>query len=385
MVYDRETRKSKSKNVSSSLANLNSSQRKNSQNEKKRFPTGGTLEAPFASSTVENSEREKVEQTGQPILLASSSGGQGVKAVSGTKAVTPEVAIQILENLSRGEPPFRPDLSLGGVEWMTTEGNPYTATGANKNVTLSVEAIRPAKTIIFQETDLVSIRDQILSQIPDAQVEASYRQKQGIPQNQPLNRKQRSAISKLKKKTAEQRMWVEVGKRVKNSQVGVGEVILQNSEFSKQGNGKFLLVADRTKVKVKGGMNAVIKALERSGATAQPVIKEAAEKLVQQRNLGKVQAVFKYGGRILIVVAVAAEAYKIYHAQNKVKAVVESAGGWVGAGAAVAAFNAYWAPANATGPWAWVVTGVGTLVAGGVGYWVGSGTTRTIYELVLEE
>lgn len=67
------------------------------------------------------------------------------------------------------------------------------------------------------------------------------------------------------------------------------------------------------------------------------------------------------------------------------EAVVESAGGWAGATAGAAAFAAWFAPADAAGPWAWAAHGVGTLIAGGVGYWVGSETTRTVYELVVEE
>src|SRR5271155_3385977 len=52
--------------------------------------------------------------------------------------------------------------------------------------------------------------------------------------------------------------------------------------------------------------------------------------------------------------------------------------------AAGAAFAAWWTPADVAGPWAWAGHGVGTLVAGGVGYWLGSSVTRTIYELVAE-
>jgi hypothetical protein len=53
--------------------------------------------------------------------------------------------------------------------------------------------------------------------------------------------------------------------------------------------------------------------------------------------------------------------------------------------AAGSAFAAWFTPADAAGPWAWAAHGVGTFVAGGVGYWVGSETTRTIYELAVEE
>lgn len=100
---------------------------------------------------------------------------------------------------------------------------------------------------------------------------------------------------------------------------------------------------------------------------------------------GTVHNVFRYGGKVLIVVGVAADVYKVYVAEDKVKAVVESAGGWAGATAGAAAFAAWWTPADVAGTWAWAAHGVGTLIAGGVGYWVGSGITRTIYELVFEE
>lgn len=63
--------------------------------------------------------------------------------------------------------------------------------------------------------------------------------------------------------------------------------------------------------------------------------------------------------------------------EDKVKAIVESTGGWTGATAS--------APADVAEPWAWAAHGVGTLAAGGVGYWIGSETSRTIYELVAEE
>jgi hypothetical protein len=306
--------------------------------------------------------------------------------VSGTKSVSPDVAVKILENMSKGEPPFRPDKSLGGCEWMTTEGNPYTGIGGDKSVTLPVEATRPKNPLIFREADLVEIYEKKLNQISNEVAEAEFRREAKISNDLKLNSKQRkNAHGKFKNRMAERQMWEEVGNRVRSNQSQVGEVILENSIFSKQGNGKFLVVADRTKVNVKGGMSTVVKALENSAIKAEPIVIQAAKKLISQRNLGRVQGVFKYGGRILIIVALAGEAYKIYHAENKVKAVVESTGGWVGASAGAAAFAAWFAPADVVGPWAWAIHGVGTLIAGGVGYWIGSETTRTIYELVLEK
>ena len=67
------------------------------------------------------------------------------------------------------------------------------------------------------------------------------------------------------------------------------------------------------------------------------------------------------------------------------KAVVESAGGWTGATMAVAGFSEIFGAAYILGPWAWAADGVGALVAGGIGFWVGSSTTRTIYEIIVED
>jgi hypothetical protein len=75
---------------------------------------------------------------------------------------------------------------------------------------------------------------------------------------------------------------------------------------------------------------------------------------------------------------------RIYRAHDKLKATLTSASGWAAATAAGAAFAAYWTPADIAGPWAWLAHGVGTLVAGGVGYWFGSEVTRYIYELAVE-
>ena len=132
-------------------------------------------------------------------------------------------------------------------------------------------------------------------------------------------------------------------------------------------------------------MEALVQRLSGQGVSAEPPLLEAAEALAKRAKwAGRVRGVFRYGGRILIVVGIAADVWKVYHAQDKVKAVVESAGGWAGATAGAAAFAAWVAPGDAARPWAWAVHGVGTLIAGGVGYWAGSTTTRTIYELVVE-
>jgi hypothetical protein len=112
-------------------------------------------------------------------------------------------------------------------------------------------------------------------------------------------------------------------------------------------------------------------------------VSEAAEALAKkQKWAGRVRGVFRYGGRILLVVAVANDSYRIYQAEDKLKAVLTTAAGWGGAIAAGGAFAAWFTPADTAGPGAWALHGVGTLVAGGIGYWIGSETVRYIYELV---
>jgi hypothetical protein len=130
----------------------------------------------------------------------------------------------------------------------------------------------------------------------------------------------------------------------------------------------------------------VVDALQAQGHEVDPTLKEASRELIRRRTASaKVRAVFKYGGRILIVVGVVTDGYRIYRAENKLKEVVNVAGGWVGATAAASLFAAWWTPADVAGPPAWIVHGVGTLLAGGIGYFVGSETATYVYELVLED
>jgi len=66
------------------------------------------------------------------------------------------------------------------------------------------------------------------------------------------------------------------------------------------------------------------------------------------------------------------------------KIVVEVAGGWTGAAAMGGLFSEIYAPADTAEPLAWAGHDVGLLISGGIGYWIGSKTTRNIYELILE-
>jgi len=102
------------------------------------------------------------------------------------------------------------------------------------------------------------------------------------------------------------------------------------------------------------------------------------------RIAGHVRTVFRVGGRILIVFAVAHDIYRIVVAEDRPEAVITTVGGWAGAAAGAAAFSALWTPADVAGPWAWAAHGVGVLVSGAVGYWVGAESTRYVYRLIVQ-
>ncbi|WP_164010481.1 LysM peptidoglycan-binding domain-containing protein [Pyxidicoccus trucidator] len=334
----------------------------------------------------------------QPLQLPKSGAlglqASGFKRIQGFSQVTPEVALKILNNFGKGEYPWRPDLgNFKGSAYFVTEGNPFTGTDATKNVRVEVELILPKDAHVYNEAQLKSYFQQEHSKIQgDAaqmrDLERSYRERLKVPSDRPLNSAQRKGLASRIRGIAELRMWQRIGAEVAQSKAKCAEVLLEpGSDFSKQGSGKFGVVADRTKILLKGNSpQQILRALDALKIGAEPVVQEAAQKLHQKLKWsGRVRSVFRWGGRVFIVVGVAADLYKVIVAEDKVKAVVESAGGWAGASAGAAAFALWWTPVDVAGPVAWAVHGVGTLVAGGVGYWVGSNVTRTIYELVVVE
>jgi hypothetical protein len=304
--------------------------------------------------------------------------------VGASGAVTPDVALRLLDNMARGEAPFKPELGLGGASWFTTEGNPYTSVNASKSINVQVEIAKGSEPLVFREADLLQILKEAL---PETQqiAEKEFRERFGIPNDKPLTNRALKKIERTLDRFNEKRMWTKVAEKVAASQQKVGEVVLEPGSRFSESPGKFAVVAEASKVTLKGGVPPLVDALAKQGVGAEPVVIEAAEALAKKLHwAGRVRTAFHYGGRVLIVVAIAADLYKIYLAQDKLKAVVTSAGGWAGATAAGAAFAAWFTPGDAAGPWAWAAHGVGTLIAGGIGYWFGSETTRYIYELVAE-
>jgi hypothetical protein len=326
--------------------------------------------------------------SGAGIGLAMPRAQNTFDAVPGRAGVTPEVASSILNNVAQGKPPFNPDLGqVGRVSWFVTQGDPYVGSTAGKTVTLPVEVAntsgKPA--VQFGEAKLLEIFN---AKLPEAtaQAETQLRNQTGKVNGEPLSNTNLKEIARNASRIAERAMWTEVGEIVRNSESGVGKVTLENSKFSKTGNGEFTLTSKAENVRLpKGTAASLVETIKARAPAAEPGVLEAAEKLAaQEKWTGRVQGAFRVGGKVLIVVGAVTDGYRIYTAQDKVKTTVEVAGGWAGAAAFGGAFAAWYAPADVAGPWAWLGHGVGTLGAGAIGYMVGSEVTKTVYELTIE-
>jgi hypothetical protein len=93
----------------------------------------------------------------------------------------------------------------------------------------------------------------------------------------------------------------------------------------------------------------------------------------------------KWGGRTLLVVGLAADAYEVYKAENKPKVITEKLGAWGGSLAAGGAAAEAASPLLAGGPWGWA--GYGLIVGGASigGYFAGETITRTIWDWTFEQ
>lgn len=307
----------------------------------------------------------------------------------GRARVTPEVAGAIIQNIAEGQPGFRPDAGKGGASWFLVEGMPHTGIDRAKNVSLDVDVRQPANRLVFREAQLQAIFDRIAASTDRVDAEARYRAYRAqtgnpVPEG-PLNSRNRDGFARYLSQRTESAMWTEVGRQVSEHPSRAGEVVLENSRFSRQGNGRFFVTSDATHVRVRGGVPAVMDALKAAGHSAEPGVLEAAERLAsRQAANARVQGAFRIGGRVLLVVGAGIDTYRIITATDRPRVVTEVAGGWAGAIGAAAAFSAWYVPADAAGPLAWVGHGLGVLAAGAFGYWAGSTATRTVYDLVVD-
>lgn len=304
--------------------------------------------------------------------------------VEGGHGTVASTAVQILETMGEGRPPFRPDVGLGGVQWFVTEGAPHVGRGADNPVTIPVEIEAPRGTVEFGEAELTRIFESELD--PARQLaEQQYRTRNNLGPNDALNSRARNTIRYNAERMAERQMWTRVGEQVARSESGVGRVTLTDSRFSRGGDGTFMLTSRPEAVRVRGGANALVDVIQRTGEPVERPLLEAAEQLAtRERWAGRVQGAVRVGGRVLIVVGAVADGYRIYSADDRVRETVKVAGGWAGATAAGGAFASWASPSLATGPWGWLGYGVGTLGAGAIGYFAGESIAEEAYELVVD-
>ncbi|MEU6071477.1 DUF4157 domain-containing protein [Streptomyces sp. NPDC047082] len=310
------------------------------------------------------------------------------KGALGNVLLTPDVALSMIENMVAGKPPFRPELGVGGASWFVTEGTPYTGVGPESGVAMQIDLMDSEGGLVYQQADLDRIYLEEAAQaqpIVETQVREQFRVSTGRDAASALSKALRDKISHHLDRLAQRRMWERIGREVAGSARKVGEVVLEAGGRFSATAGRFKVIADAAKIRVRGGVAALLRAVEKSGlARPAPSLAASAEELARTMKLaGRVRTVFRVGGKILIVVAVAADIVEIILAEDHLEALVVSASGWAGATAGSAAFTAMWTPADVAGPWAWAAHGVGVLVSGAIGYWVGSSVTRYVYRLVV--
>lgn len=101
---------------------------------------------------------------------------------------------------------------------------------------------------------------------------------------------------------------------------------------------------------------------------------------------GNSAKVFKYGGRAMFIVGLAAEGVNIYYAENKARAIAKAGGSLAGgAGGAWAGAKGGGAVGAWFGPWgAAIGAGIGGLAGGALGAWGGGEATEAVYDLIVE-
>lgn len=173
--------------------------------------------------------------------------------------VSATVAQHIRDNLRQGTAPFRPELGLGGCSWFIWkgQGEPFTSVDKvkfgqeAKNVPIAATVRLPAHSLVIT-TQFLAERHALYLQDPSflAEAEAKWRDHNRIGATVPLGSKKRSNLQFYQRGLAEQAMCVSIGRMVASHPAMVGVVVLQSSDFSLSGDGKFLVVADASRIEV---------------------------------------------------------------------------------------------------------------------------------------
>lgn len=305
-----------------------------------------------------------------------------------------ETVDKIINNLQNGKQSGFLPFGKGNNSWFTSSGNPYVGISDAQKGTIRVEGLvkLSSNRRVFTSADLERIFAEILNNSSEkANFSADFRDRWIKKGKVPDTTKFFKQLNYVWEHGAVgERMWRRIGNAI-SSHASMGEVILENSRFSRDPvtkafkNGRFLIVPKAKDMRVKGGLVSLIDSLKAQGFASDAVDERiAAKEIAKRRNWGKVVRCVKWGGKVLIVVGVATDVYEVYRAKNKVKAVVTKVGGWAGAWAGATAAGIVFAPAEAAPGPGTVVHGAVIIGSGVVGYFVGSATTRKVYELVVE-
>jgi hypothetical protein len=326
-----------------------------------------------------------------------------------TAKITPDGATAMANRMLNGDSGFDPAYSPknGGSMFFVSQGNPYTGKNPEQTIEVEVSVKVPNDVLVFNDADLFEIQSELMIDVFE-QNDAKIRQDPSLIlkfknafknyNNRPYREKNftldasEMGISKTKRDNllrnergnAENAMWTKVGERVKGYTSGFGKVIMGDNAPSPYSTnaGEFLVVSESAKVKIIGGDQTFADAIANAGAeTSSP---EALD-VMRNAKIGRVKAVFRVGGRLLLLYAIAQDTYSFFYAKDKLREITRIAGGWTGAWIAGGAFAAYFAPADTAGPWAWVAHGLGTMIASGIGYTVGSEMTTWVYDLQIED
>jgi hypothetical protein len=119
-------------------------------------------------------------------------------------------------------------------------------------------------------------------------------------------------------------------------------------------------------------------------ASANASVPKEAQAAAKAKAGGQAFRFVKWGGRTLLVVGLAMDAYEVYNAENKPKTITKKAGAW-GASLGASALTAKAAsPLLAGGPLGWIGYGAAVVGAGVGGYFLGGEVAETIYEWSFE-
>jgi len=315
-------------------------------------------------------------------------------------------AFEILQNMLEGKDPFR--ATKGGVNWSSTEGDPYPGRIEGDPLAIDLpQLIDPSKPRDVQlsspELDqrYVEAYDQLamdsLQQYIDAYKAANPNDPDAAGFR--LSNSKYDALRRLARSQGEPEMWKQIGEQVRDSNSGIGTVELKDSRFSFRNvpgdggqftvavgrDGQFTLVRNSADITIPGGLSTLRDAIQRQVAQGSlapeeaVVLDKAASRLLWA---GRVRGGFRVLGRAGMAGAALYDGYRFVKSDDKVKTGASSLGGWGGAVLAGEIFAVAWTPADVAGPWAWAAHGVGTLLAGGLGYFGGSSFTGWLVDQV---